>query len=479
MAGIPKGPYTFFRLSPVERAEAFCFSVFRGEISGRFDVNYWRLMPLVNQRLKNPLFAVYKLGQMVEQVQYGCSALAMVEPIGTPMLRMNNLQHDGWDLNDLKYIDLSDSEMDNYKLAIEDILFNRTNSKDLVGKCEVFREPGDWVFASYLIRVRTDRSRLLPQFASDFLSAGIGRLQIDAFSRQIIGMTNINAEEIRELRIPTPPVSEQKRLITVMDAARAERQTKLAEADALLAGLDDYLLAALGLIPPPKVNREVFAVLSHDLDDHARLNADYFHPERIRVIHALRSAGQPFQACRLDQVVHFIHKQIRTPGENYMSLANVESNTGELVQVDEEVTGACSVFQPGDVLFARLRPYLNKVYAAERNGCCSPEFYVLRSRDRENLDPDYLAAVLRSNLTLSQTRHMMTGNTHPRLANEDVVNLVIPVPAPTLQRRIAAETKRRREEARRLRAEAEAGWRAAKRWFERQLLGEGDGRRDR
>lgn len=88
--------------------------------------------------------------------------------------------------------------------------------------------------------------------------------------------------------------------------------------------------------------------------------------------------------------------------------------------------------------------------------------------------PDYLAAILRSKLTLAQTRHMMTGNTHPRLTNEDVVNLVIPIPKDiAAQHAIAAEARRRREEARRLRAEAEAGWQEAKRWFEEQLLGPG------
>ena len=66
----------------------------------------------------------------------------------------------------------------------------------------------------------------------------------------------------------------------------------------------------------------------------------------------------------------------------------------------------------------------------------------------------------------------MTGNTHPRLTNEDVINLVIPIPKdPEIQKTVVAEVCRRREEARRLRAEAEADWEAAKRWFEEQLLG--------
>ena len=68
---------------------------------------------------------------------------------------------------------------------------------------------------------------------------------------------------------------------------------------------------------------------------------------------------------------------------------------------------------------------------------------------------------------------MMTGNTHPRLTNEDVINLAIPIPKPAVQESIASEVRRRREEARRLRSEAENEWQAAKRWFEEQLLGPG------
>ena len=97
---------------------------------------------------------------------------------------------------------------------------------------------------------------------------------------------------------------------------------------------------------------------------------------------------------------------------------------------------------------------------------------MLRIRDEQQLMPDYLATILRSSLTLAQTRHMMTGNTHPRLTNDDVVNLVIPVPKPVVQRAVSLEVHRRREAAKRLRADADAGWKEARRWFERQLLGE-------
>lgn len=86
--------------------------------------------------------------------------------------------------------------------------------------------------------------------------------------------------------------------------------------------------------------------------------------------------------------------------------------------------------------------------------------------------PDYLATMLRSSLILAQTRHMMTGNTHPRLSNEDVANLVIPIPSMESQESLVAKTKLRRMEARQLRQEAEVEWESAKTKFEQKLLGE-------
>ena len=353
----------------------------------------------------------------------------------------------------MKYIELNERELANYRLANNDILINRTNSKELVGKCGVFRETGDWVFASYLIRVQTNQSHLLPQFASDFLGTSIGRLQIDCLSRQIIGMTNINAEEIRQLRIPLPDIFTQEKLVTRMDAARAERDAKLSEADDLLAGIGDFVLDALGVTPPPRDSRRVFAISSSQILKGGSLNSDYYHPERMLALRSLDNESDKLMVATLDEVVSFERNQVKTPGKNYLGLAHVQSDTGELTDSTDTAKGTCFTYTAGDVLFARLRPYLNKVYHAEMDGCCSTEFHVLRVKEGNPLLPDYLAAMLRTRIVLAQTVHMMTGNTHPRLTNDDVANLRIPIPTIEVQDAVVAEISSRREEARRLRTE--------------------------
>lgn len=443
----------------------------------RADVNYNLLTGEVDRRLAHPRYPLSPISEFETALQYGCSKRATEEEVGVPILRMNNLQANGWDLTDLKYVELTPEELERWRLDRGDIVFNRTNSKELVGKCEVFDRPGVWVFASYLMRLKVNRDKVRPEFVRDFLNTKAGRAQIDRESRQIIGMSNINAEEIRMLRIPLPAPALQDDLVQQLDTARRLYIRKLQEADELLSSLDGFVLKQLGIALPPHSERTTYAVRREEILNSGKLFPDYFHPDRIGAIKAIRAQFKGDRATTLGEIAEFIREQ-RTvkPTDEYLGLANVQPHTGERVQsTDEDGEGNCFEYQPDDVLFARLRPYLNKVLRAETGGVCSTEFHVIRIQNQKagknGLRPDYLAAILRSSLTLWQTRHMMTGNTHPRLANEDIVNLVVPVPPPAVQERIVDAVAHRRIEARQLRKEAGQLWEEAKAEFEVALLG--------
>ena len=152
-------------------------------------------------------------------------------------------------------------------------------------------------------------------------------------------------------------------------------------------------------------------------------------------------------------------------------MASIQSNTGERVELEELVTGNAFKYNVRDVLYCRLRPYLNKVYLAETSGVCSTEFHVMKPQD-DSILPEYLAIIMRSKLTLLQTKHMMTGNTHPRISDKDVKALVIPVPSKKVQQKIVDEYKICTSRARQLRQEAEKEWQDAREQFEKELLGE-------
>jgi hypothetical protein len=329
-----------------------------------------------------------------------------------------------------------------------------------------------------IFRFQPKHSEVSGEFLLEILSSSIARRQMKGAMILNNAVDYLSRDVIDQLLLPISSPTEQTKLVRVMAAARAARRRKLEEAESLLGGLDAFVLEALGLtLPPPDGHRTTYAVRLSDVREGKKLYPDYFHPERLNAIRAVERKYKGDRCATLLSVAEFRrdHRQIQ-PDDPYLGLANVQPNTGVRIDsTEDDGEGTVFDYAENDVLFARLRPYLNKVYRAESGGVCSPEFHVMRVRPGEDgkprVIPDYLAAVLRSGLVLSQTRHMMTGNTHPRLANDDVVNLVVPVPDSATQKKIAAEVSRRRGAARRLRDEASRLWDDAKRRFEEELLG--------
>ena len=483
MARFPKRPNTFFSVSPAGLAEHTGFAIKRGEIDGRIDVNYWMLAPSVNRRLENPRFDVRPLGGLLSLVQYGCSALAKDDQPGVPILRMNNLQNDGWDLSSLKYIELNERELATYRLFNGDILFNRTNSKELVGKCAVFRESGDWVFASYLIRVRTNPDRLLSQFAADFLGTETGRLQLNQVSRQIIGMTNINAEEIRNLRIPLPSVAEQAKLVSAMDKARTERQAKLAQAEALLAGLDNFVLDSLGIEIATKSPQKAFAVRRGDLTQ-LQLGPSHYVPDLQTFLRILNS--HPAASQTLDAYAD-VNPQVDLTGWDdqeivgFIPMGSVsDSATGEYTferRTLEEVRKGYTPFADGDILWAKITPSMQNgkscIVEGLPNGVGfgSTEFHVLRVRD-EAVSKEFVKEFISQRTMRQVATYAFTGSAgQQRVSATFLQGLPFPAVSRHFQDQIVSEIATTREKAHSLRTDAEIDWQEAKSWFEQQLLG--------
>lgn len=102
-------------------------------------------------------FSIGTIRDFVETANYGSSGKASETEGEYPMLRMGNITYKGgWDFTNLKYIDLSEKDKPKYLTQKGDLLFNRTNSKELVGKTAVFEEEKPMAIAGYLIRVRTN-----------------------------------------------------------------------------------------------------------------------------------------------------------------------------------------------------------------------------------------------------------------------------------------------------------------------------------
>ncbi len=157
-------------------------------------------------KVLNGKYAIIKLRELIISYQYGLSEKASKEKIGPPMLRMNNIFNSEIVVDNLKYINIDESIKNKYRLNKGDLLFNRTNSKELVGKTAIFNKDGEYTFASYLIRVVIDSTKANLNYINYLFNSTLLKYQKDMISRQITGQANINAQEMQDFLFPVPPL---------------------------------------------------------------------------------------------------------------------------------------------------------------------------------------------------------------------------------------------------------------------------------
>jgi len=169
---------------------------------------------------------VFELGTVVHETQYGLSINAGSDG-QYPMLRMMNIEDGLCVENDIKYVDLDDKDFEAYRLVHGDVLFNRTNSYELVGRTGVYELDGDHVFASYLVRIKTNPERLEPKFLTLYLNSDFGRRQVLAYATKAVSQANVNASNLLRVRLPLPPLDVQQQLLDEIAKVKSAEKTSM------------------------------------------------------------------------------------------------------------------------------------------------------------------------------------------------------------------------------------------------------------
>lgn len=156
-------------------------------------------------------FPIGTIRDLVATADYGTSAKASEAYGEYPILRMGNITYQGGiDLENLKYIDLDGTDKSKYLAKKGDLLFNRTNSKELVGKTAVYDMDEPVAIAGYLIRVRPNE-RGNSYYIAGYLNSAHGKGTLKSVCKSIVGMANINAQEMQNISIMLPPAEMQRR----------------------------------------------------------------------------------------------------------------------------------------------------------------------------------------------------------------------------------------------------------------------------
>jgi type I restriction enzyme, S subunit len=153
------------------------------------------------------------IDQIAYNVRYGSSSKTNMDSDGIPVLRMGNILEGKLIFDNLKYLLPDHNEFPDLFLQSGDLLFNRTNSKELVGKTSIFKgKPNPCSFASYLIRVRFC-GKISSDFYSFFINSPYGRSWINSVVSQQVGQANVNGTKLKNLTVPLPSSQEQEAIV--------------------------------------------------------------------------------------------------------------------------------------------------------------------------------------------------------------------------------------------------------------------------
>ena len=187
--------------------------------------------------IENPKgWDVNKLGNVSTSVSYGTSSPSST--VGKyKYLRMNNITYEGFlDLTDLKYIDMDDAEFEKYSVREGDVLFNRTNSMDLIGKTTYIHDMEPMIIAGYIIRVRLADS-VLPVYVSKFMNTPAMKKKLRGMAKGAVNQANINSKELKSIDIPVPPLTLQQSFadkIQSIENQKAKIKASIADTQKLL-----------------------------------------------------------------------------------------------------------------------------------------------------------------------------------------------------------------------------------------------------
>jgi type I restriction enzyme S subunit len=479
MASIRARSKTFFFVGPVEDGKARCFAVTRGLIQDRFDAVFYGS----SSRIARSKYPLSEVGAHFF-VRDGDHNRLPDEEITTGEVGIRYLRAQ----------DLREGE-----ITSTTPIFVTKRYFSTVVRSHI--RPGDLLFS---IMASIGNSAIVPiNFPKATANRAVGILApkrddptltwflFYLFSTDLGGelytrikkgglQQRTNLSDVEVLEFPLPPDSVRRDLVSAINTARSERMSKVAAANDLLDGFDDYLLTALGLTALPKDGRKVFAV-SH-ADALARLDPHYHLPSLAHNTRVLNSNG----ARALGTLVSFSDETWDPPKHDeetfrYIEISNVNPNSGEAhaqeVSVVEAPSRARMQVRTNDIIVSLTRPHHGSIaqITPELNGCiASTGFSVLRGVDTNQMDREYLWCILRSKMCLLQMLQRASGGNYPAITEPELAKILLPVPKPAVQQAIAAEGRRRREEVSRLRSEAEVGWQAAKQWFENQLLKGGE-----
>ncbi|BFK47624.1 hypothetical protein I180019D1_30340 [Alistipes sp. i18-0019-D1] len=377
------------------------------------------------------------------------------DSIGYPIYRMNEIHDMLCDLDVDKCADITETEYNKFALKDGDVLFNRTNSFEWVGRTGIYYQNDDIqrTFASYLVRLNPKES-ILPEYLCAYLNCKYGEWDIKRRARQSINQTNVNPEEVKEIEIPILKIDLQRKIqdcFTRANSLRVLSKTIYSETELILHEELDIDSSAM-------VSTTITQKRFSDFVNSGRLDAEYYQP---KYDHITKKISQyPLGQDNIRNL--FILRDRNTVPDNdiqykYIELSNIGAN-GEITGCTYEYganlpSRARRIVHTGDIIVSSIEGSLQScaIVTNEYDGAlCSTGFYVLTPRI---INSETSLVLFKSAMIQALLKRACTGTILTAINKEEFVNISLPLIDNDTQNSIAVIIKRStslRQESKRL-----------------------------
>jgi type I restriction enzyme S subunit len=333
------------------------------------------------------------------------------------------------------------SDFEKFELQNRDVLFNRTNSFEWVGRTGIYYQNDEVrkTFASYLVRFNPDSSIVLPEYLTAFLNTKQGVWDVKRRARQSINQTNVNPEEVKEIEIPILTMDFQKQIRNNFEEANQKR----IQSQQLYHQAEELLLEAIGLkdFKPSQEGTNIKSFKESFLTT-GRLDAEYYQPKYEDYLQLIKNYSKGYE---------LLQTACNQKDDNYTPVDNQEYKYIELSDVGKSgnVTGCTNAqgidlptrarrkVNTNDVIISSIEGSLESCALITKdydNALCSTGFYVLHSA---KINSETLLVLFKSELMQNILKQNCSGTILTAINKTEFQNILIPLIDYKIQQQIA------------------------------------------
>ncbi|WP_303066320.1 restriction endonuclease subunit S [Alistipes ihumii] len=379
---------------------------------------------------KNPDLIYAKIGEHLISSQYGISIEMNTDSVGYPIYRMNEIHDMLCDLDVDKCADITQAEYDRFALKDRDVLFNRTNSFEWVGRTGIYYQNDNIqrTFASYLVRLNPKDS-ILPEYLCAYLNCKYGEWDVKRRARQSINQTNVNPEEVKEIEIPILDIDLQQKIrncFTQANSLRILSQKAYSDAELILNN-------ELGTNAIAVANVNVSQKRFSDFVDNGRLDAEYYQPKYDEIIRTI--SQYPYGHDKIGNL-YILRDKNFLPDNNtrykYIELSDIGVNgeiSGSTYEYGSNLPSrARRVVHTGDIIISSIEGSL------QNGALCSTGFYVLSPR---SINSETSLVLFKSSAIQALLKRACTGTILTAMNKDEFTAINLPVINKDIQNKIA------------------------------------------